>query len=670
MHSLYAGPISDQIPDSLLKSVATTNGTEKVDALNQLSEYSLLFSVSKARLYAEQAIHLAKDIRYTLGIAKAYENLALIDTYQGEFYLAINTIGRAILIYKQLKEYESLYRSLLRQGGLYQYLNNNTNVIEIYLEAMKLATENGRLDQQATVSLYLGQYFLGISDYTNAKFYVSKAMLYARMSKKLDCIGLANCAMADYYSAINQNQAALDYYQNSIQILYKARETAKMTSSYVHMGNHLVNNQQYDSAIVYYNKALDYTKNLNDIPNQANLYTSIAHVFQLRNQLKTALKYQMMALKLRKKFGHLSMVGSSYTNIAKVYTLLKDYSNALHYYTEGLRIAQKTHRIDYIKFSYQRIYDLYITRKNYQKALEFNRLISVINDSILKSESQQKYAEFQSKYESEKKLQNIDFLTKENEIQKLGLKQTRFTIYIMTATLILLIIIGVLLYYQSKLSTQHKQMELEQKLLRSQMNPHFIFNALISIQSFIFRNESSEAAHYITSFARLIRLVLSNSREEFVTLQREIDTLSNYLLLQKMRFENKFKYRLIVEPYLETELIKIPPMLAQPFVENAIEQGIYGTSVAGEIIVTIREDETNILIEVTDNGIGRIKAKEQTDQSGPSFNHDVTRITEERITNLNRKYQRKIRLQITNLFDKSMNPAGTNVLLIIPEQKM
>lgn len=670
IHSLFAGPISGQIPDSLLKSVANANGTEKVDALNQLSESSLIISVSKARLYGEQALHLAEDIKYTVGIAKACENLALTDAYQGEFSQAIKTIGRAIGIYKQLRESESLYRSLLRQGGLYQYLNNNTKVIEIYLQAMNLATESGRLDQQATVSQYLSQYFLSISDYANAKFYVSKAMLYARMSKKMDCLGSANCAIADYYSAVKQNQAAIDYYQSSIQILYTARENAKMASTYVHLGNHLVNNQQYDSAIVYYNKALDFTKNLNDITNQANVYTSLAHVFQLRNQLTTALKYQKMALKLRKEFGHISMVGSSYTNIAKVYTLLKDYPNAFYYYNEGLRIAQKTRRIDYIKFSYQRIYDLYITLENYQKALEFNRLISAINDSILKSESQQKYAEFQIKYENEKKLKNIDFLTKENEIQKLSLKQTQFTIYIMAATLILLLIIGVLLYYQSKLNTRHKQMELEQKLLRSQMNPHFIFNALIAIQSFIFRNESTEAAHYITSFARLIRLVLSNSREEFVTLQREIDTLSNYLLLQKMRFENKFGYRIIVDPDLETELIKIPPMLAQPFVENAIEQGIFGTGLAGEIVVTIREDESNILIEVTDNGIGRIKVKEQSNQAATSLDFDVTRITEERITNLNRKYRRKIKLQVTNLFDESMNPTGTKVLLIIPEQKV
>jgi LytS/YehU family sensor histidine kinase len=193
------------------------------------------------------------------------------------------------------------------------------------------------------------------------------------------------------------------------------------------------------------------------------------------------------------------------------------------------------------------------------------------------------------------------------------------------------------------------------------MNPHFIFNALIAIQSFIFKNESSEAAHYITSFARLIRLVLSNSREEFVTLNREIDTMSNYLSLQKMRFVNKFDYSLVVDPDLETDLIKIPPMLAQPFVEDSIEQGIFDKGWPGRIVVNICEKDNNILIEVLDNSIGRTKDKESNE-------FPATRLTEERIANLNHKHQRKIRLHLTDLFDENRKPCGTKVLLIIPEQ--
>jgi tetratricopeptide (TPR) repeat protein len=653
--------------DSLLKSATTAKGNEKVDALNQLCEYALPFSVAQSRTYAGQALQLAVKIRYTLGMAKAYENLALTEIYHGGFYSSINTISRAIRIYRHLKEYESLYRSLLRLAGLYQYLDNNTKVIETYLDAMNMATENGRIDQQAAVSQSLCMYFLSIGDYSNAKFYVSKAMLYAKMSKKNDYIGLANCAMADYYSAINQDQVALDYFHASLNILSANGEKSKMAIPYVHLGNHLVNNKQYDSAIVYYERALKINTYLNEIISQSNVYTSMAHVYQQQMQLYKALKYQMIALKMRQDYGHLSLVGSSYTNIGTVYSLLKDYPKALYYYTEGLNIALKTHRIDYIKFNYQRIYNLYTSRKDYKKALDINLLLNAINDSILKTESQQKYAEFQYKYENERRFQNINFLTKENELQKLSLDQTRFTIYILAAILILLSIIGALIFHQSKLKTRERQMELEQKLLRSQMNPHFIFNALIAIQSFIFKNESSEATHYITSFARLIRLVLSNSREEFVIIQREIDTLSNYLSLQKMRFENKFDYSLVVDPDLETELIKIPPMLAQPFVENAIEYGIYGMSSPGRIVVSIREEYSNIFIEVTDNRTGSQKAKEIADKSGKTLKPLTTRIAEDRIANLNRKYKRKIHLQIIDLFDENMQPSGTKVQLIIPE---
>jgi tetratricopeptide (TPR) repeat protein len=669
IHWLFATAFSKQVQDSLLKTIKTSTGIEKVDALNQLSENSLIFSIAEAGSYAQQALKSAQNIKYNLGIAKAYENLALTDTYRGEFHTAIETIEKSIRIYKQLKEYESLYRSLLRLAGLYQYLNNNTKVIETYLQAMNMATENSRLDQQATVSQSLSNYFITIGDYNNAKFYVSKALLYAKMSNKPDCIGLTHCAMADYYSAVKQSKEALSYYHSSLQILASCNETGKISMCLVRLGNHLVNNLQYDSALVYYSKALELNILLNDVAGQANVYTSRAHVYQQLKQLNKALKYQKMALKLRQDYGHISLIGSSFTNIGTVYTLLTDYPKALYYFNEGLKIARKTHRTDYVKFNYQRIYDLYIAQKDYQKALEYNNLISVINDSILKNESQQKYSEYQDKYENEKKLQNIDFLTRQNEIQKLSLNQIHFTIYILIAALVLLFIIGILLFYQSKLNTRHRQMELEQKLLRSQMNPHFIFNALIAIQSFIFKNESSEAAHYITSFARLIRLVLSNSREEFVSLQREIDTLSNYLSLQKMRFDNKFEYSLIVDPNLETEIINIPPMLAQPFVENAIENGVYGMGRPGKIVLSIREEDTNILIEVIDDGIGHTVGDQINLKSGKSQESPAMRITEERIANLNRKYQRKIRLQVLHTFDEKKQPNGTKVLLIIPEHE-
>jgi tetratricopeptide (TPR) repeat protein len=659
-----------RVQDSLIKCASIKNGSEKVDALNQLSEYTSIFSATTSRIYAEKALNLSGEIKYTLGMARSYGNLALIYLYSGESQRAISINERAITIFREEKEIESLYRALLRQAGFYQYLNNNSKVIEIYLEAMNYATESGRNDRMATVSTSLGLYFLVIGDNNNAKYYLSKALLYAKMSNMPDYTGFANCAMADYYSIIKQNQGAWDYYQRAEQILISAGDRGKLTTCYVHMGNHMVNNGQYDTAVIYYEKALELDKILGNVIDQSTVYTSLAHVYQHRKQYDKALKYQKMALKLRQDFGHVSLTGSSYTNIGTVYTLLKDYPMAHYYYKQGLRIAHQTHRIDYVKFNYQRIYDLFLAQKNYRKALEYNLLIRAINDSILQNESQQKYAEFQYKYENEKKLQNIDFLTKENEIQKLNLQQTTFTIYVMAATLALLIIIGVLLYHQSKLRAKHRHMELEQKLLRSQMNPHFIFNALISIQSFIFRNESSEAAHYITSFARLIRLVLSNSREEFITLQREIDTLSNYLSLQKMRFENKFDYNMEVDTALETELIKIPPMLAQPFVENAIEHGIFEMGWPGKITINIYESHKNILIEVLDNGVGHSNEKTENKESTNSPGARVTLITEERIANLNRKYKRKIKLQITNLLDENKNPSGTKVLLTIPEQEV
>jgi LytS/YehU family sensor histidine kinase len=307
-----------------------------------------------------------------------------------------------------------------------------------------------------------------------------------------------------------------------------------------------------------------------------------------------------------------------------------------------------------------------LTQQNFKKALECNLIVSSINDSILKTEIQQRFAEIKDKQDNERKQRAIAFLTKENEIQKLSLKQTSLAIYVMTISLFLLIIIGVLLIFQARLKARHKQMDIEQNLLRSQMNPHFIFNALIAIQSFIYKKNSSEAARYLTNFARLIRLVLSNSQEEFVTLKREIDTLSNYLSLQKLRFDDKFDYSLIIDPEINTENIKIPPMLAQPFVENAIEHGILGLDSPGRIMINFSFVTNSVLIEITDNGIGREKGREMRKKTDKSHESYGTRITEERIHSHNRKYSSKLRLTITDLFDENNKAAGTKVVLSIP----
>jgi tetratricopeptide (TPR) repeat protein len=667
-YQLFAQSLpSDHVySDSLLQSIISSKGTKKVDALNEAAEFFHLSSVNTAQPMAEQALSLAGKLHYITGKANALKNLAMIMSNKGENKTAIDLSQSAQDIYNQENEQESEFNCIIIQASNYQSLGDNDKVVETYLQALHLAEEMGRADLQSLAVSLISQFFIKMNDKSNALIYASKAMLLSKIAGIPNISGQAFMSMAIYMSKYGLQRSATEYFRKSLTYFNISKQLYSIAGCYTQFGNHYLALGALDSARAYYLEALRIDIKTNDIMTQASVYTLIAHAYQLDNKLDKALTFQYKALKLRQEYGNVWLTGSSLSNIGAVYTKLGDYQKALEYFHAGLKTAKQLNRTDYIKYNYQRIYELYVEQKNYKKAFKYNLLLSSLNDSILKNKVRRKFAEINYKYEVGQKQQAIEFLSKENEIQKLLMKQTRLTIIVLSISILLILIIVLLLNFQAKLNARHRQMDIEQKLLRSQMNPHFIFNALVAIQSFIYKKESVEAAKYLSSFARLIRLVLSNSREEFVTLKCEIDTLSNYLSLQKLRFENKFDYTIVMDPRLEPELVNVPPMLAQPFIENAIEHGIFGMNGPGRIVIIIHKKDNTILIEVNDNGIGREKGRELRAKSDKSHESLATRITEERISSLNRKYPWKISLSITDLFTDKKEPAGTSVLLSIP----
>ncbi|MCF8227554.1 MAG: histidine kinase [Bacteroidales bacterium] len=206
--------------------------------------------------------------------------------------------------------------------------------------------------------------------------------------------------------------------------------------------------------------------------------------------------------------------------------------------------------------------------------------------------------------------------------------------------------------------------ELKQKLLRSQMNPHFIFNSLTAIQNFIYEKKPAEAGKYLSDFARLMRQILDNSREEYISLENEINYLSLYMELQKVRFENKFTYDIKTDTELEAEFTAIPPMLAQPFIENALEHGIKNSGTRGEINIKFEKQNGGLVFEVTDNGIGIDRStKVSTDAKHKSLAIEISR---ERLENINRGEKNKIRLSIEDIASLEPGKTGTRVRFSIP----
>ncbi|HPE57799.1 MAG TPA: two-component regulator propeller domain-containing protein [Bacteroidales bacterium] len=240
------------------------------------------------------------------------------------------------------------------------------------------------------------------------------------------------------------------------------------------------------------------------------------------------------------------------------------------------------------------------------------------------------------------------------------------------AILIMLIVLVYLWikYRERQIREQNQYLILEQKLLRSQMNPHFIFNSLSSIQSFIFENDPLAAGSYLSRFSELIRSILYNSREEYITLEKEIKTLQNYLELQQLRYQNKFIYTLIIDPEMEPETMKIPPMLAQPFIENAIEHGLKDLDREGFLKIEFLLHFNTIHIRVEDNGVGIENTKLQNHEKAREHKSLATIITNERINILNKRRKNNLyMLNIHNLKNIRDDAQGTLIEFIIPLDK-
>lgn len=245
---------------------------------------------------------------------------------------------------------------------------------------------------------------------------------------------------------------------------------------------------------------------------------------------------------------------------------------------------------------------------------------------------------------------------------------------------IILILVAVYLLYRYRISQVKKKQKLkaeyEKKLanvemsaLLAQMNPHFLFNSLNSIDSYIIRNESKQASEYLNNFARLMRLILQNSRSNYISLEDELEALELYMQMESLRFKNKFSYSIAINEDVPTTSIVIPPMLMQPYVENAIWHGLMhkenGTTGHVKIGISKKENELHCLIE--DNGIGRKKAGELKAQK--QLNHKRSmgmQITQDRIEIINKLYDMHATVNIIDMEDENGNAKGTKVELIIP----
>lgn len=398
----------------------------------------------------------------------------------------------------------------------------------------------------------------------------------------------------------------------------------------------------------------------------------MADVMEAKGDFVKALNFQdsvMISALKRKDYREITAV-----QIDKAQTLIKLERNyeAINELNGALDACESSleDNLEYKKWIHSILYETYKKLHKVEKALYHHEQLVKYNDTLIKTQNKEEALtqELQFKHKQEQLADSLNH-QKEIELKDIALKNQEKTAgYQILGVLggsLLLILMGVLFYYrrknkleQEKAVIEQEALVLNQKMLRSQLNPHFLSNSLGAIQSFILKNDKLEASDYLAKFSKLTRLILESSREDKILLEDEIKIIELYLSFQKLRLKDQFNYTIKIAQDIDPQITYLPPMLLQPFIENAVEHGIKNIE-NGLVEILINGKKNGIEILIKDNGKG---IKLESHSSRKSYS---TQITRERIDSIEKRYDKKILFDI-NPEALLSNFSGTIVKFEIP----
>ncbi|MDX9923360.1 MAG: histidine kinase, partial [Ignavibacteriaceae bacterium] len=482
------------------------------------------------------------------------------------------------LLKKSLQDAQKLPDNKL-VGQISNYLASNYSIegkrkeaLELYENAFKEFSEIKDTMRMSAVLMNIGTEYVSLSDYKKAIEYELKALTLKEESKDSSNIAYFHISLAELFFKIRN----FDKWEEFLFIANKLSVNEEY-ASFSTRAKTLNELGEYYRRKNNINKSIETYKTLYNISTKNNYTNGISialvnlvpiyiRVGDFINAEKAAFK----SLELDRKGENVSGVIYNLVQLGMLNRTLNRNSSAKKYLIEGLELSKKYNSKENEVRAYE---ELYLVNKNladYKEALFYFEKYSSERDSLLDQETKRNINEIETKYESEKKEARINFLKKENDLQIKELAQQQILIFAVIITSLLFLILGFIYYKNTKIKAELKTVIMEHKMLRSQMNPHFIFNSLMAIQNYMLKNDAEKSADYLAEFASLIRLILTSSRSDKISLNDEIKITNYYLSLQKMRFKNKFEYSIFVGDNIDRESYSIPPMLIQPFVENAV----------------------------------------------------------------------------------------------------
>jgi len=572
-------------------------------------------------------------------------------------------LRKALQISVNQKNIKDQIKIKMKIGILYNEKGNTLEAKKLFYECLKTAENIKDTTLILSARGNIGNCYLNLNEYENAIKNYSEVIKIAEKNDNIRVSAIAYGALGNLYLLKKDNYKALDYYKISEKKFRMLNNTGGIALSLMNTATVYSNIKKYKKAVQNYKEAEKLFREKNNFLNSAKCKSGMAKVYLKLKEFKKSIRAQKEALKMYKKFNSKIDIFSTYTMIAVNYINLKKYNIALNYLDSAINMNGIEENYFELEYATNQIRICYDSLGNYEKAYQYSKLHKVYYDSVYNIEHEKKFTELEIEFETAKKEQEIKLYKKNEELLHKESKNRLILLISVSSFFLLLIVILFLFYNRNKLKNRIKQSNLENKLLRVQMNPHFIFNALSSIEHYIYKNDIKNSTLYIANFAKLMRLILESSRKNFINLNQEIEILNYYIEFQKLKINYPLNFSVKLSENIDIENCLIPPMLIQPFVENALKHGFREKQKNATVKITMNLQNNYIYVTIEDNGIG-INNTKQSESKHKSLS---LQITEERLEKLfDKKHNNKNVLLIEDISEFNNEFHGTKVTFKIP----
>uniref|UniRef100_UPI003216BE8C tetratricopeptide repeat-containing sensor histidine kinase n=1 Tax=uncultured Draconibacterium sp. TaxID=1573823 RepID=UPI003216BE8C len=564
--------------------------------------------------YSQKARHNA----YARGEMKSYDFIGLEYRYQENYDTAYFYHTKSLEMAIRLKDSTQIFYNYNNLGQVFRMQDINTLAIDYFHKALEVSNAVGNLRS---------------SSYT------------------MNTIGATLVVQRDY-------ERAMKYFQMSSEIARKRNDKRTLAYNFGNMGEVFLLKNQPDSAMYYFQLSLDWLVELNSDKGMGVAEHLIGQAyFGLKEYDKAKEKFDL-ALVYHKKDNNQRYQSLCNCYLGKIATAQHKYDSAMEYLGLAKTQAIEINSLKNMVEAYDGFAELYKQQNHWEKAYEAKLQSFNYSEKILNEKNNSSIHALEIGFETKEKEQKIVLLSAENKLKN---QRLRVGVILLSVLIVIIILILYILQIRRK-QAKLVQTDLQQQVLRSQMNPHFIYNVLGSIQNYMLSNDSKKAAGYLSQFAALTRSTLEYSSEERISLSDEIKMLRNYMELEQMRKPGLFEFQIEHEEELESDFILVPPMMIQPFVENAIKHGFKNIDYIGKLVLSINDKQESVEVVIQDNGVG-VDINNKRNELHRSM---AMEIFEKRRKLIQHRYKKDFTFNFSNLKSLNSELSGVKVTLEIP----